>query len=132
MARAGGVPGAASTSSATASGLTELRGELLSRVPVAEPMPEGAGEDEVAEFAVFRPAASREFSITRGPDGTWIVSGDTVERLFLRWDLENEEAQAHVERRLQRMGVIAALERAGFEAGDDVEIGGMVFELDPG
>ncbi len=120
------------TSSATAFGLTELRGELLSRVPVADPMPEGAGEDDVAEFAVFRPAASRDFSITRGPDGTWIVSGDTVERLFLRWDLENEEAQAHVERRLQRMGVIAALERAGFEAGDDVEIGGTVFELDPG
>ena len=49
----------------------------------------------------------------------------------MRWDLENEEAQAHVERRLQRMGVIAALERAGFEPGDDVEIGGTVFELDP-
>ena len=30
------------------------------------------------------------------------------------------------------MGVIAALERAGFEPGDDVEIGGIVFELDPG
>ena len=29
------------------------------------------------------------------------------------------------------MGVIAALEAAGFEPGDDVEIGGMVFELDP-
>ena len=29
------------------------------------------------------------------------------------------------------MGVIAALERAGFEPGDDVEIGGTVFELDP-
>ena len=49
-----------------------------------------------------------------------------------RHDMENEEAQALVERRLQRMGVIAALERAGFEPGDDVEIGGVVFELDPG
>ena len=29
------------------------------------------------------------------------------------------------------MGVIAALERAGFAPGDDVEIGGTVFELDP-
>ena len=60
-----------------------------------------------------------------------MVRGESVERLFMRWDLENEEAQAHVERRLQRMGVIAALERAGFEPGDDVEIGGTVFELDP-
>jgi GTP-binding protein len=119
------------TSSATQSGLSELRGELLARVPVAPPAPAGAGEDDVAEFAVFRPTAAKEFNITRGPDGTWIVHGESVERLFMRWDLENEEAQAHVERRLHRMGVIAALERAGFEPGDDVEIGGTVFELDP-
>ena len=59
------------------------------------------------------------------------MTGDAVERLFARFDLENEEAQALVERRLARMGVIAALERAGFEPGDDVEIGGTVFELDP-
>ena len=119
------------TSSATRLGLAELRGELLSRVPVAEDAPEGAGEDEVAEFAVFRPASSQAFDITRGPDGTWIVVGDSVDRLIARWDLENEEAQALVECRLRRMGVIGALERAGFEPGDDVEIGGIVFELDP-
>jgi GTP-binding protein len=29
------------------------------------------------------------------------------------------------------MGVIIALQKAGFEPGDDVEIGGVVFELDP-
>src|SRR4051795_12712565 len=70
------------TSSATRLGLDELRGALLSRVPVSAPEPEGAGEDEVADFAIFRPAASREFSITRGPGGEWIVTGDAVERLF--------------------------------------------------
>ena len=46
--------------------------------------------------------------------------------------IRNEEAQAHVERRLHRLGVIAALEAAGFTPGDDVEIAGVVFELDPG
>ncbi len=30
------------------------------------------------------------------------------------------------------MGVIRALEAAGFSSGDDVEIAGVVFELDPG
>jgi GTPase len=120
------------TSSATSVGLPELRGELLERVPVAPHEEPGSGEDDVAEFAVFRPVKGRpSFDISRGPAGEWIVTGEAVERLFLRWDLENEEAQAHVERRLQRMGVIAALERAGFEPGDDVEIGGTVFELDP-
>jgi GTP-binding protein len=119
------------TSSATRLGLDELRGALLERVPVAEPEPAGSGEDEVAEFAVFRPAKSQEFEITRGPDGGWIVTGESVDRLIMRWDLENEEAAALVEARLRRMGVIGALERAGFEPGDEVEIGGVVVELDP-
>jgi GTP-binding protein len=120
------------TSSATGSGLPDLRGALLERVPVAEPVLEGAGEDEVADYAVFRPAAGREFAISRGDAGEWVVSGEAVERLIARFDMDNEEAQAHVERRLARMGVIDALAREGFEPGDDVEIGGIVFELDPG
>ena len=37
-----------------------------------------------------------------------------------------------MEERLRALGVIKALEQAGFEPGDDVEIGGVVFELDPG
>jgi GTPase len=117
------------TSSATGQGLPELRRELLERVPLVEVAPEV--EDEVADYAVFRPAAAHEFSVSRGPGGEWVVSGEAVERLIARFDMDNEEAQAHVERRLARMGVIDALAREGFEPGDDVEIGGIVFELDP-
>jgi GTPase len=119
------------TSSATGHGLEELRVALLRTVPVAEPVPESAGEDEVAEFQVFRPAAARAFEVQRVGDGEFRVTGDAVDRLIARHDLENEEALAHVEHRLRRMGVIAALEAHGFEPGDDVELGGVVFELDP-
>jgi GTP-binding protein len=59
------------------------------------------------------------------------VAGEGVDRLIARHDMENMDALAHVERRLHRMGVIRALEASGFEPGDDVEIGGIVFELDP-
>ena len=65
-------------------------------------------------------------------DGAFRVSGVPVERLLARFDLDNEEALAHIEHRLHRMGVMRALEAAGFEPGDDVEIAGVVFELDPG
>ena len=119
-------------SAATGQGLSELRRALLRHVPVAAPDPAAAsGEDEVAEFAVFRPAAGRAFAVEKIGAREFRVVGDSVERLIQRFDLENEEAQAHVERRLARMGVIAALEREGFEPGDDVEIAGIVFELDP-
>ena len=119
------------TSSATGAGLDVLGRELLRRVPLAEPEDEAAGEDEVAAFQVFRPAAGREFEVEKIGDGEFRVTGAAVDRLIARHDLENEEALAHVEHRLRRMGVISALEREGFEPGDDVELGGVVFELDP-
>jgi GTPase len=120
------------TSSATRQGLDELERELLRRVPVAEPAAAAAGEDELAEFKVFRPAQGREFEVERLPSGGFRVIGEPVDRLIARHDVENEEALAHVEQRLHRLGVIRALEAAGFVPGDDVEIGGIVFELDPG
>ena len=119
------------TSSATGQGLDELRRLLLQRVPPAEPVDAGAGGDEVAEFQVFRPAAGRAFAVERVGSGEFRVTGEAVDRLIARHDLENEEALAHVEHRLRRMGVISALEAEGFEPGDDVELGGVVFELDP-
>jgi GTP-binding protein len=122
------------TSSATGLGLDELSGELLRRVPV-ETAPAAdllAAEDELAEHRVFRPAAARGWQVERTGEGAFRVSGAPVERLLARFHLDNDEAMAHVERRLHRMGVVRALEAAGFEPGDDVEIGGVVFELDPG
>jgi GTP-binding protein len=125
------------TSSATRAGLDELVRELLRRVPARPGTAdddlggEAAGEDEVAEYRVFRPAAARAFEVARVGDGEFRVTGPAVDRLIARHDLENEEALAVIEHRLKRMGVIAALEARGFAPGDDVEIGGIVFELDP-
>jgi GTPase len=121
------------SSSATRQGLDDLARELLRRVPPAAPeAQEAAGEDDVAEYRVFRPAAARAFDVERVADGEFRVTGAAVDRLIARHDMENEEALAHVEHRLKRMGVIAALEARGFEPGDDVELGGIVFELHPG
>jgi GTP-binding protein len=52
--------------------------------------------------------------------------------LVARHDLSNLEALAYLEQRLTEIGVVAALERAGFEPGDEIRIGGQAFELDPG
>jgi GTP-binding protein len=118
------------TSAATGQGLDALRRELLRRVPV-ERGPDAPAEDDVAEFQVFRPAVRRAFEVEKTGAHEFRVTGEAVDRLVARHDLENEEALAHVEHRLRRMGVIAALEARGFEPGDDVELGGTVFELDP-
>jgi len=124
------------TSSATRQGLEELATELLRRVPVRGAAAEEAAEledvAELAEHRVFKPAARRGFRVARVEDGLFRVEGDAVDRLIARHDLDNEDALIHVEGRLRRMGVMRALEAAGFEPGDDVEIAGIVFELDPG
>ena len=122
------------TSSATRLGLDALAAEMLRRVPLEAPRPAEAlpAEAELAEHRTFRPAADRGWNVERMPAGGFRVTGEPVERLLARHDLENDEALAHVEHRLHRMGVVRALEAAGFEPGDDVEIAGVVFELDPG
>ena len=122
------------TSSATGEGLDRLSGELAQRIPVqAPPAAEPAApEAELPEHRTFRPAHGAGFAVTRAGDGTFRVTGAQVERIVARYDLDNEEALAQLEGRLRRIGVVGALKAAGFAAGDDVEIAGTVFELDPG
>jgi GTP-binding protein len=122
------------TSAATGQALEELAVELARRVPLLPGPEDGIAIEDLpaAEHRVFRPAAARNFSVERAEDGVFRVAGDGVERLLMRHDLDNDEALAHVENRLRRMGVISALEAQGFEPGDDVEIAGVLFELHPG
>ncbi|MBV9048216.1 MAG: Obg family GTPase CgtA, partial [Solirubrobacterales bacterium] len=125
------------TSSATGVGLDRLAAELARRIPVQEPKaaPPPGGEapaEELAEHRVFRPAASRAYRVERTGAGAFRVTGAGVERLVARYDLDNEDALAHLERRLKGIGLIRALEAEGFEPGDEVEIAGVAFELDPG
>jgi len=125
------------TSAVARIGLDELAGELLRRVP---PRDDSVGLEELssagdgealAEHRVFRPAADRGFRVQRVAEGSYRVSGRGVERLVARYDLDNEDALAHLERRLRGIGVISELESKGFEAGDAVEIAGVEFDLDP-
>jgi GTPase len=81
---------------------------------------------------VFRPGADDAFEVTRTPTGAYRVEGRRLDLLFARHDLENDESLRYLEDRLRSMGVIRALQAAGFEPGDEVEIAGVVFELDPG
>src|SRR5579862_2480138 len=122
------------TSSVTGEGLRELAGELFLRVPTSEPAPASASDGataELAEHRVFRPAAQRSYEVRRTGEGSFAVSGAGIERLVARYDLDNEEALAHLERRLRGIGVIRALEAAGFQPGDEVQIAGVAFDLDP-
>jgi len=120
------------TSAATGQGLEDLSRELFRQMGEERVEPAAEPEEALAEHKVYRPADDAGYRVERGPDGILRVTGPAVERLLARHDIENEEALRYVEDRLRRMGVIRALEQAGFKAGDDVDLAGTVFELDPG
>ena len=135
------------TSSATGAGVRELAGELLRSVPpldvgrAAEDVDDGrpsgspAGPDQageaLAEHMVFRPAGDGGFIVERVGSRTFAVRGRGIERLLARYDVDNDDAMAYFEGRLRRIGVLKALEAQGFSAGDEIEIAGVTFELDP-
>jgi GTP-binding protein len=125
------------TSSATGAGVRELGELLLALVPDAAAAVPGtpgqrapAGEEELAEHMVFRPTAGTGFRVERLADGVFAVRGRGIERLFARFDVENDDAMAYLEGRLRRIGVLGALEAEGFEPGDEIEIAGVAFQLD--
>ena len=119
-------------SSATRAGLDELRRIVGEVLPDAPEVPEEAGERRFeAEHRVFRPGSDEGFDVEADGERRWRVKGRGIELLVERHDLANEEALDYLEVRLREIGVIAALERAGFERGDEVVIGEVEFELDP-
>ncbi len=119
-------------SSATGDGLERLTAGLFQ---AAGPEPERAAPARDVEFeaehVTYRPAGEQGFDVVREADA-FRVHGRGIELLVARHDLANYEALAYLESRLREIGVIAALERAGFEPGDEVRIGDQEFELDPG
>jgi GTP-binding protein len=92
----------------------------------------GAEGAELAEHRTYRPRSGASYEIEQVGAGRWRVNGEGVARLVGRYDLDNDEALAHLERRLEGLGVVRALERHGFQPGDEVEIAGVAFELHPG
>ena len=110
-------------------GLAELRGELLARVPVAEAVPWIGSRTRWPTSRSSVPRSRASSTLSRGPDGAWVVA-----RRGRRASIpalgsgERGGAQAHVERRLQRMGVIARARARRLHAGRRRGVGGTVFE----
>jgi GTPase len=127
-------------SAVTGAGVEELKRAIFAALPDEEPGPgrravtaarggrDGEPEFE-AEHRTYRPAGEHGFAVERVAEGSFRVEGRGVELLVRRHDLSNEEALTYLEQRLREIGVISALQDAGFEPGDEVRIGEEAFEL---
>jgi GTPase len=118
-------PGAIQVSAKTSEGVGGLQDLLEERL---REVGERAGAEERArQHRVFRPAW-KGIRVER-ENGAYVVSGESVERLALKTDWENPEGVERFQRELERRGVVSALRRAGAVPGDEVRIGGTVFDF---
>jgi GTPase len=128
--RHGDAAGVLAISSATGAGLDELTRAIFAALPDEEAAPVTAGEFE-AEHRVYRPGEDEGFEVVPEGEGRFRVAGRGIELLIARHDLDNPEALDYLEGRLREIGVIAELQRVGFQPGDEVVVGEIEFELDP-
>ncbi|MBQ0139831.1 MAG: GTPase ObgE [Kurthia sp.] len=70
-----------------------------------------------------------DFIVTRDEDGVFVLSGDTIERLFKMTDFSREESIRRFARQLRGMGVDEALRANGAENGDTVRLLKFEFEF---
>jgi len=73
------------------------------------------------------PSRGPRFVITKR-EGVYEVEGERITDLVERFGVETEEARAEIRRRLARLGVAAALRRAGARPGDRILVGGEEIE----
>ena len=113
-------------SSITGQGIDQLVGRLLTMVADArasEPVSDGA-------YVVHRPAPEGIDLIHRH-DGSFEVIGREAVRAIALSDLNDVDAQAFAQHRLQELGVYRSLAKAGAKVGDIVVIGAHEFEYEP-
>jgi GTPase len=102
-------------------GLTNLVDLLFALLPAA-PAPLPAAP-------VTRAAAPQPIRVTRDESGRgWIVHGRELEAVVARFDVANREAVGYLQRHFLALGVNKLLAKAGAATGDEVRIGGAVFD----
>jgi len=120
--------GALAISADTGEGLDELLVAVGHLLPDADTLAEPPDPSGVVVHRLE--AAGDGFTIERDEEG-FLVRGKRIERLAVQTDFENEESAERFQRELLRLGVDAALRKAGVRPGDDVRVGGVALAWDP-
>jgi GTP-binding protein len=94
------------------------------------PLIEAVQEDSTKNRVVYRHEAQQEeFTISRAPDGSFVISGEKVEKLFKMTDFSRDESVRRFARQLRGMGVDEALRQRGAKDGDTVKLLDYEFEF---
>ena len=85
-------------------------------------------EDQMEGHVLYKFKKEEPYTINREDNGTWIIAGKELEKLFRMANFQTEEGIARFTKRLRKMGVDEKLEELGIEEGDIVKILDFEFE----
>jgi GTP-binding protein len=113
--------------------ISAVTGDGVSRVvgAMARLVHEARQEEPAAEGVVLIRPEPVGAAVERVSDGEFRVSGRDVERVVALNDVTTPDAVSYISHRLDRLGVMKALARAGASEGDVVWIGDFSFEYQP-
>lgn len=86
-------------------------------------------ESQIESHVLYKFKKEEPFTITRDDDGTWVISGKEVERIFKMTKLSSDEAVMRFAKKLRRMGIDDKLIELGAETGDMVRILDFYFDF---
>ncbi|MDM5302708.1 GTPase ObgE [Bacillus subtilis] len=117
-------------SAVTREGLRELLFEVANQLENTPEFPL-YDEEELTQNRVMYTMENEEvpFNITRDPDGVFVLSGDSLERLFKMTDFSRDESVKRFARQMRGMGVDEALRERGATDGDIIRLLEFEFEF---
>jgi GTPase len=119
-------------SAVTRQGLRDLLFSIADLLEVTPEFPlfeEKEETDDVNRVVYRHEKQEAEFVITRDPDGTFVVSGDKVEKLFKMTNFNHDESIRRFARQLRSMGIDDALREKGANDGDTIRLLDYEFEF---
>ena len=86
-------------------------------------------DSQIESHVLYKFKKEEPFIITRDDDGTWVVSGKEVERIFKMTKFSSDEAVTRFAKKLRKMGIDDKLVEMDAETGDCVRILDFYFEF---
>lgn len=85
-------------------------------------------DSQIESHVLYKFKKEEPFTITRDDDGTWVIQGKEVERIFKMTKFSSDEAAYKFAKKLTKMGIDQKLEELGAEEGDQVRILDFYFD----
>ncbi|MBN8208453.1 GTPase ObgE [Bacillus sp. NTK071] len=116
-------------SAVTRQGVQEVLFEIADKLETTPEFPLDEDKEEETRVMYRHEKGAPEFFVTRDSDGTFVVNGPRIEKLFKMTDFNREDNVKRFAQQMRSLGIDDALRERGAEDGDAVRILEFEFEF---